>query len=284
MYRVCGTSWGTAGTAAGGNGEEFPAGGKTFFLVGAHDRVLETGRVGGVAGDGDIHVFLPHDGNAFADVIGAVAADCETVGVAAVFLFGNDFEFAGVVIEFGFHAGEAVDTGDDLGGVFAETVQDHAQFVLTDFVGGFRQTDSAFRSREGFVTGSESEAFGVFGEQHGSQVAVSDTDFAVIRDGTGDAEALETFAERLGDFAGDRLTAFDGNGGADEISPAGVLKADGLNVFDTLIDVQTFGFGDFFGFLDGGDAVVVQKLVDLSDSAFITFEKSHDVLLNPCAG
>ena len=45
------------------------------LLVGACDRVLEAGRVRGIAGDGDIDTLVMHDGNALADIVSTVAAD-----------------------------------------------------------------------------------------------------------------------------------------------------------------------------------------------------------------
>ena len=170
---------------------------------------------------------------------------------------------------------ESVDAGDDLRGIFAETVEDYAEGFFAGLVGGFCKTDCAFRSGERFVTGAECKAFGAVFKKHGSEVAVTETDFAVICDGTGNAEGLETFTESLGDFGSNGLTALDGDSRADEVSPAGIFKADRLNVFDALIDVETFVLADLFGFFNGGDSVVVQKLVDLIDTAFIAFKQWH---------
>ena len=126
------------------------------------------------------------------------------------------------------------------------------------------------------MTGAESEALGLIAQQHGSQVAVADTDLAVISNRTGNAEGLESFAQGLGDFRSDGLAALDGDSGADEVGPAGVFKTDGLDVADALDDVQTFGFGDLLGFVQRSDAVGFQEGFDLGDPAFITFKKSHD--------
>ena len=108
---------GASGTAAGSNGEVLLAHFVAFLLVGAGDRVLEAGRVGGVAGDGNIRAFVVHDGDAFADVIGAEAADLRAVAVG-IGDFADDFKLAGEVVELGLDIGEAVDTGNDHGGVF----------------------------------------------------------------------------------------------------------------------------------------------------------------------
>ena len=109
---------GTAGTAAGCNREVRLAGSNSFLLVGTCNGVLETGRVRGVSGDGNIDVFLPHDGNAFGDVVCAVAVDlgAGTVGVSDALYF---LDLALLVVHLGLNEGEAVDTGDDLCSVLA---------------------------------------------------------------------------------------------------------------------------------------------------------------------
>ena len=66
---------GTACAAAGSNGEVLLACLEALLLVGACDRMLEAGRVGGVSGDGNINVLMPHDGNAFLYIVGTVAVN-----------------------------------------------------------------------------------------------------------------------------------------------------------------------------------------------------------------
>ena len=113
--------------------------------------MLETCRIGRVACDGNVDVFLPHDRDAFSDVVCAVAADLASVAVA-VGRFFRDLEFACLIVEFRRNVREAVDSGNDLRGVFSETVQDNAQRFFTSLVGVFRDTDRAFRGCEAFVS------------------------------------------------------------------------------------------------------------------------------------
>ena len=77
---------------------------------------------------------MPHDGNALADVVGAVAVDggAGTIGVGDGL---DDLELAREVVELGLHVGEAVDAGDDLSSVLAQTVEDDAQRLLASLVG-----------------------------------------------------------------------------------------------------------------------------------------------------
>ena len=45
----------------------------SLLLVSTCYRMLESGRVGGVTGNGNVYVLLPHDSNTFGNVVSAVA-------------------------------------------------------------------------------------------------------------------------------------------------------------------------------------------------------------------
>ena len=141
---------GTAGAAAGGNREVVEVVFHAPFLIGARNGMLEPGGVGGVAGDGNADFLQLHDGNAFGNVIRAIAFYICTGAVGEGFLADN-FDFLGVGVKLGFHIGEAVDAGNDISRVFAQAVQDNPQGFFPDFVGVQGDFDSAFRSREGLV-------------------------------------------------------------------------------------------------------------------------------------
>ena len=104
---------------------------------------------------------MPHDGNTFAHIIGAVAFYFGT-GTVGVGDFANDFQFARIVVELGLYIGETVDTRDDLSSVFSETVQDTTQRFFTNFVCLCCDFDSTFGGGERFVSGEECETFGLF--------------------------------------------------------------------------------------------------------------------------
>ena len=105
---------GAASAATRSDGEVLLASLDALLLIGASDGVLETRGVGGVTGDRDVDVLVPHDGNALADVVGAVAVNgsAGTIGVGDGL---DDLELARVVVELGLHIGEAVDAGDRSG-------------------------------------------------------------------------------------------------------------------------------------------------------------------------
>ena len=262
---------GTARAAAGGDGEILLALLNALFLVGAGDGVLEAGRVGGVTGDGDVHTLGMHDGNALADVVSAVAANVGALGLAVADL-AHDVQLAGEVVELGLNIGEAVDAGDDLSGVLAETVQDDAQGLLAGLVGVADDADRALSGGEGLVTGEEGKALRLVGQQHRTEVAVAKADLAVLGDGAVDAEGLKTHADHLGGFGRGLHAGLDGDGRADGVRPAGVFKADGLDALDDLIRVKALGLADLAALFDGRDTVLSEDAVDLVDSSLVVFK------------
>ena len=111
----------TLNFAAGSYGEVLLACLHALLLVGACYRMLESGGVGGVSGDGNVYALFPHDGNALTNVVGAVAVYLcsRAVGVSLAEYF---LQLAGVVVILGLHIGEAVDSCDDLSGIFSKAV------------------------------------------------------------------------------------------------------------------------------------------------------------------
>ena len=64
---------GTSCAAAGSNGEILFACLGALLLICTCNGMLESGGIGGVTGDGYVHVLLPHDGNALGNAVGSVA-------------------------------------------------------------------------------------------------------------------------------------------------------------------------------------------------------------------
>ena len=114
----------TACAAAGCYGEVLLAFLYAFFLVCTCNRMLETGRVGGVTGDGNVYALFPHDRNALCYVVSAVAVYFCTraLRICGVAFAENFLNFACVVVHLCLNISKAVDTGDDLCSVFSETV------------------------------------------------------------------------------------------------------------------------------------------------------------------
>ncbi len=236
--------------------------------------MLETGGVGGVTGDGNADLFEFHDSNAFRNVIGTVATNGSTCALGVRNFFHDLYGF-GVRIEFGLYVGETVDTGNDHSGVFAETVQDNAKGIDSDFVGVQCDFDSALCGCEGFVTGKEAETLGFFGKKHFAEVTVAKTYFSVLGNRAGNAERLKTYTDFSSGVSGFFATGFDGNGSTDGVCPNCVFKANRLGSSDDFVAVNTLGESDFFALFDRADAVFFQDGEDLCLTSFIVFKQCH---------
>ena len=103
----------SACTATAGNGEIFLALFDTFLFVCACDRMLETGRIRGIAGNGNIHARLVHDGNTLAHIVRTVATHFRTFSLGIRNLT-HDCKRSGIIIELCLHIGETVDPGNNL--------------------------------------------------------------------------------------------------------------------------------------------------------------------------
>ncbi len=262
---------GTTGTAAGCYGEVLLAGLSALLLVGACNRMLETGRVRGVTGDGNVYVLLPHDCYAFRNGVSAVAVNLSAktvgVGVAADFL-----NRVGVRIVLGLYMRETVDTADDLSGILAETVEDNAERLLTNLVCLLGDTDSTLSSSEGLVTCEECEAVRLLLEEHLAEVTMAETNLAGVGNGARDTESLKTLADCSSSVSSLAAVLLDCDGSAYGVSPASVLKADRLNLLNLIVNVQAGVLGDLLRLFDGGDAIAVQNGIDLVNSSFIRFK------------
>ncbi len=133
---------------------------------------------------------MVHDGHALADVIGAVTAHIGTLRLGIADL-ADDVQLAGVVVKLSLHIGEAIDTADDLRRILAQAVQDDPQRLLAGLVCVAHDADSALGSGKGLVASKESEALGLVAQQHRAQVAVTETDLAILGHGAVDAERLQ---------------------------------------------------------------------------------------------
>ncbi|VDR33850.1 Uncharacterised protein [Alistipes sp. cv1] len=233
--------------------------------------MLEAGRVGRVAGDRHVDALFVHYGHAFAHVVHAVAAHfCAEPFRVRGFL--DDFQFARSIVELGLHIGETVDARDDQRGVLAQAVQDHAQRIFTHLVGHFGDLDCAFGCGERFVPGQECEALGLFAQQAGGQVAVSDAHFAIVGYRTLDAESLQADSNRFGCFGCVFATFFKGDRRAYHVSPCRVFEADRLRLLASGIGVDSLCGADRLGVLDAVDPVFFQYRIDMVDSAVVSFK------------
>ena len=135
--------------------------------------------------------------------------------------------------------------------------------------------DLTIRFADGLVTGEESEALGVFIQQHRAEVAVAETDLALIGNRAGDAERLQAFADALGGF-GSGLDAFlHRDRRAQLVSPLHVLEADRLGALHDGIRIHALGVGVGLHFVKVLEAILVKHRLELRHTTFIVFKKSH---------
>ena len=258
----------TSCTTAGSNGEVFFTSFDTLFFVGTCNWMLETSRVGGVSGDGNVNVLFPHDSNAFANVVSAVAVNFRTrsIGVCFSEYF---FQFSGVVVIFSLYISKAVDTSDDLSSVFSKTVQDNTQRFLTYFVCFFSDTDSTLSSCEGLMSSQECEALGVLFQKHFTKVTMAKTNFTLICYRTRDTEGLKSLTDCCSSFRSFAASFFDCDCCAYSVSPFCILEADWLNAFDHFVYIKASSFCNFCSFFDGVDSVLSKLSQNLFLSSFI---------------
>ena len=137
------------------------------------------------------------------------------------------------------HIGKAIDTGNDLGRVLAQSVQDYPQRLLTGLVCVLHNANGPLRRSKGLMAGQERKALRLIPQQHSSQISVAQAHLPVIGHGTGNAEGLQPNSNRLRRF-GCCLTAFlDGDGRPHNVCPAGVFKGNGLDFLHDLIGINT---------------------------------------------
>ena len=238
--------------------------------------MLEAGGVGGVTGDGNLNTLGLHDGNTLQNVVGAVALDSSALAVGVRNGL-DDLQLAGGEVVVGLDIGEAVDTADDLGSVLAQAVQDDAQGLLANLVGGTGNADSALSGGEGLVAGEEGEAMGVLMQQHSAEVAVTQTDLALLSDRAGDGEGLEALADGGGAVSSALQAALDGDGGAEGVCPDSVVEADGLDAADDLIAVDALGQQHLVAGVEALETVGLEASLDLGHTAILGFKSCHNL-------
>ena len=261
----------TTRTATGSNREVRLAGGNALFLIGTGNGVLETCRIGGVTSDGNIHVLVPQDSNALADIVSAIALYLQTGRVVAVRDLLDNVQLAGVVVELCLDVCEAIDAADDLCGVFAQTVQDHAQRFLPYLVSHLSDLDGTLSSGERLVAGQEGEALSLFAEQTGCQVAVAQTYLTVVSDTSGDAESLQPDTDSLSALSSVFAALLDSDSSTGNISPLCILKADALCVLANLIRIDAQLVANFVCLFEVLDAIGLEGSVDLCLTTLLAF-------------
>ena len=241
------------------------------LLVGSGNEVLEAGRVGRVTGDRYVDALVLHDSHALEHVVRAVALDLSLVAVRVCLLV-YDLKLVVVEIIIGADIGEAVDARDDERSVLAETVKDYAERLFSYLVSGSRDTDSALCGRERLVSCKEAEALRLLAEQHCAEVAVSETDLAVLCDRAGYAERLKSDTDSFSGVGGAGRAFLYSYGAAESVSPNRVVERYRLYALDDFFYVYALCKADISCLFEVGDSVFGEALFNACHSSFLAFK------------
>ena len=108
---------------------------------------------------------------------------------------------------------------------------------------------------------------------------MAQTNLTVFGNGAGNAECLQTDTDSGSGISSLLAALLHGDRSADGVRPNGVFEADGLGFANDLVAVDAHVHGDLFAFLNGGDAVFFQNLVDFVNASFVTFKQCHRFFL-----
>ena len=239
--------------------------------------MLETCRVGRVTGDGYIHILLPHDGNAFAHIVSAIAANAATNAVRVLCL-GNNLNLSGIIVKLGLNVSKSVDAGNNLCSILSESVQDDAKRFLTNLVGHLGNLDSSLCGSIRLMSGKECKAACLLAKQSGSKITMSQTYLTVICNRSRDTERLKALADGFSGLCCVLDTLLDSDGCTCYIRPLCVLKADFLGVLTHLVWVDSLGVADSLCLFEVFDSVFVESCIDLVNTTLVTFKKCHKSL------
>ena len=261
----------TTSTATRGYREVGLASKHALLLIGTGYGVLETCGVGRVTCDRHINILQPVDSHTLTNVISAIAVHLGT-GTVRVSDAVNHVHLTCIVVKLSLYISKSVDTADDHSSIFAQTVKDATQGVLTHLVSHLGNLDSTLSSGEALVSSQEGETLSLLAQQTSSQVTMSDTNLTVISHRTWDAEALQTDTDSLSSLSSSLHALLDGDSSTANISPFGILKADTLSVLANLIRINTCFFANLISLFDILDTILVKRSNHLLDTALLAFK------------
>ena len=109
---------------------------------------------------------------------------------------------------------------------------------------------------------------------------MSETYFTVISYRTRNTECLKSDTDSLGSFSSVLAAFLQCDGCSYYISPFGILEADRLRVFASLIRIKTILLANSVSFFDILDTVFVKGSEDLFDTAVLALEFNFSWLSN----
>ena len=134
------------------------------------------------------------------------------------------------------------------------------------------------------MTCQERETFGFLAEQHRRQIAVSETDLAILSHRPRQTERLQSLTDGFGCFVCFAASFLDGDCRTRDISPAYIFKADRLNAPGDLIRVDPLILADFLRVLKRSDTVSCKGFVDFFYLSVVIFKCDHPRASYSCLG
>src|SRR5574344_1524733 len=144
----------------------------TLFLICTCHGVLETGRIGRVTCNGNIHTLFMHNSHTFTNIVGSIASNLGTRTVRIGNLPDN-FQLRCKIIELRLNVCKTIDSRNNHSCIFSKTVKDAAKRLFTNLISFRCNFDGTLSSCERFVSRKECEALRLLTEQSCSQITVT---------------------------------------------------------------------------------------------------------------
>ncbi len=109
-------------------------------------------------------------------------------------------------------------------------------------------------------------------KEHLAEISVTETNLSLISNRTGDTESLEALSDSSSSVSSSCAALLYSDSAAYSVSPLCIFKADGLNAFNQLVDVQTLCLGDFSSLFDGANVILCENSKNLLFSSLIRFK------------
>ena len=221
---------------------------------------------------------MPEDSNTLANVVCTIAVNLQTSRVVTVRDSLNNIDLTCSIVELSLYICKTIDTADDLSCVLTKTVQDNAQWILTNLVSHLSNLDSTLSSSEALVTSEESEALCLFTEKTTTEVTMADTNLTVVSYRTLDTECLKTLTNSLCTLSSALAALLDSNSSTSYICPLCILKTNILCLSANLIRINTEIFTNLVSLFEVLDAILLENSVYLCLTtvlALITYFSNH---------
>ena len=101
---------------------------------------------------------------------------------------------------------------------------------------------------------------------------MSQTNLTLIGNRSGNTECLQALTDSCCSICRSLAALLDRDSRAYGVCPLCILKTDGLNALDHLINIKACILGDLFRLFDGSNSIAVQCCINLFDTSLIGFK------------